>query len=481
MALPAPIKLKDWFNASVEDYLVIAPTSVSPQPVHVLNGFFHASLSGRRSWRTATDLVATRGGTWAKTNDQIRERGGLSLPSADVDLSRARRAAAGLVSTDRAVFAGNASFQLAHLGLVSSDTTHFRLGALASRLALQSGGARDDLQALVSRLAQPQPNPHWAVESVLSDPGSTADWEVEVPTAADWWGDAPATSDLANDLGGLLRRAIALAASEADSLLGLQTLGIAATWCGLIAFAQVPALLTSGAQLCLLAEAGTPGALQTLRDSSATAFDRVQNTFYSWLADRLTLEVADRFGLTPPSRTADAHQFVESCEPYSLSGGIKTSQQRIPEIYDLYLQDHDEFTAMGLALQDSLQQSMGDKPKKWFSAVGRHAGFIGPRRGYPPRFRVEVALVPTLVLAGIDDTDGPSIRFADWLDRLSLRFGLHFGASTATRAMVPRASEEELDRNVAQLATLLSSLGLARRYSDGVTEVLNPTYLWQKT
>jgi hypothetical protein len=481
MALPAPIKLKEWFNASIEDYVIIAPTSVSPQPVHVLNGFFHASLSGRRSWRTATDLVATRSGGWAKTNEQIRDRGGLSLPDADLDLTRARRATAGLVATDRAVFSGNASFQLANLGLVSSDTTHFRLGALASRLALESGGAADDLTKLVARLRQPQPNPHWALQSVLSDPGATSDWVVEQPTAADWWGTAPAAAHLAAELGGLLRRAIALAASDADSLLGIQTLGSAATWCGLVAFAQVPSLLTLGTPQCLLAEAGTPGALPTLRDASATAFDRVQNTFYSWLADRLTQEVTERFDHTPPTATSEAHAFLTSCEPYALSGGIKTSQQRIPDIYELYLKDHDEFTAMGLALQDGLQQSMGDKPKKWFSAVGRHCGFVGPRRGYPPRFRVEVALAPTLVLAGMSETDGMSVPFAEWLARLSDRYGLHFGATSATRAMVPRASEEELDQNLANLAALLSSLGLARRYSDGVTEVLNPTVLWQKS
>jgi hypothetical protein len=480
MTLPAPIKLKEWFNESVEDYLLIAPTSVSPQPVHVLNGFFHASLTGRRAWRTATDLVATRSGGWAKTNEQVRNHGGLNLPAADIDMTRARRATAGLVATDRAVFNTNASFQLANLGLVSSDTTHFRLGTLASRLALDSGGAADDLTKLVARLHQPQPNPHWALQSVLSDPGATTDWVIKPPSAAEWWGTQPAAIHLATELGGLLRRAIALAASNADSLLGLQTLGLAATWCGLVAFAQVPSLLTQGTAQCLLAEAGTPGALPTLRDSSATVFDRVQNTFYSYLADRLTQEVTERFDLTPPARARDAHDFLTSCEPYALSGGIKTSQQRIPDIFDLYLRDHDTFTAMGLALQDSLQQSMGDKPKKWFSAVGRHCGFVGPRRGYPPRFRVEVALAPTLVLAGMSEHDEMSIPFSEWLERLSKRFGVHFGATPATRAVVPRTSEEELDQNVANLAALLSSLGLARRYSDGVTEVLNPMVLWQK-
>ncbi|MEJ7783458.1 MAG: hypothetical protein WKF96_01560 [Solirubrobacteraceae bacterium] len=479
MPLPAPLNLKEWFKTSIEDYLIIGPTSVSPQPVHVLNGFFHTALSGRRSARTAIDLVATSAGNWARSADHVRERGSVNLPASDHDLLRVRRATAGLISTDRAVFSAKASFQLAHLGLVTSDTTHFRLGGLASRLALESGRAGDELGSLVERLSHPQPNPQWAVQSVLADPGVTDGWQVKAPPALDWWGVDPRCADLAAELGGVLRRAIALAAGSADSLLGLQTLGIAATWCGLIAFAQVPSLLADQAMLGLLTEAGTPGALPTVRDSSAHAFDRVQNTFYSWLADRLTPEVADRFGGRPPTTSADVHEFLRLCEPYALSGGARNSQQRLPEIYDLWAKDNDAFRAMGLALQDSLQQSMGDKPRKWFSAVGRHCGFVGPRRGYPARFRVEVALAPALVLAGMSDDDGPSVRFADWQERLAQRFGVHFGPNAVARGMVPRASEEELDVNAANLAQLLSSLGLARRYSDGVTEVLNPTYLWR--
>lgn len=479
MALPNPIELKAWFDSSVEDYLGIAPTSVSPQPVHVLNGFFHHSLSGRRSPRTAIDLVATKAGGWAKSADVVRSREGASFPEGDLELARVRRATAGLISADRAVFSSAASFQLAHLGLVTSDHTHFRLGSLASRLALGPGGAKEELEALVERLAKPQPNPHWAIEAVLADPGVADDWEVEDPPDADWWGIDPACTDLAEDLGGVLRRALALAAGSTDSLLGLQTLGIAATWCGLVAFAQVPSLLTRGTMMPLLTEAGTPGALPTLRESSAHCFDRVQNDFYSWLAMRLAGEVKDRFGGTPPASKSDAHEFLKMCTPYALSGGTKNSQQRIPDIYDTWVRDTEPFEAMGRALQDALQNSMGDKPKKFFSAVGRHSGFVGPRRGHPARFRVEVGLVPALVIAGMSDSDDTSVRFTDWQARLAERFGIQFGANTTTRGMIPRASEEDLELNAAQLARLLSSLGLARRYSDGVTEVLNPTHLWQ--
>jgi hypothetical protein len=124
---------------------------------------------------------------------------------------------------------------------------------------------------------------------------------------------------------------------------------------------------------------------------------------------------------------------------------------------------------------------MGNKPQKWFDAVGRHCGFVGPRRGHPARFRCEVPFLPTLVLAGISESDDPTITMSQWLDRLISRFGVTFGPHPAARVMADRAPEEELEKNRDLLSQLLASVGLARRYSDGVTEVLNLTELWKRS
>jgi hypothetical protein len=478
MILPAPIDLKEWFNASVEDFLSIAPTSTSPQPVHVLNGFFHNALTGRRSARTAIDAVATRGGKWAKSADDLRERS-VVLPRSDHELAKVRRALAGLIATDRAVFVTNASFQLSHLGLVTSDSTHFRLGALAAKLALGPGAAAEELAGVVGRLRDPQPNPHWAVEAVLAEPNSLDGLEVKSDVVDASWVFDDRHQALALELGSLLRRVLTLLAGGADSLVTLQTLAAAATWSGLIAYAQVPALAVRGEFVPLLCEAGAPGELPSLRASSANALNVVHSTFEEWLRFRLRQEVESRFGSQQPTRE-EAHEYLGECKAYALSGGSKKTHEQLPSIFDLWYRDGRlAQEAMANALQDGLIAGMGDKPRKWFSAVGRHCGLVGPRRGYPARLRVEVALVPTLVLAGMADDDGESVPFLQWLDRLAVRFGVFFGPHPICRRMVPRASEEELERNASDLAALLASLGLARRYSDGVTEVLNPLRVWQ--
>src|SRR5207245_616114 len=136
-----------------------------------LNGFFHNSLTGRRSARTAIDAVATRGGRWAKSPEELRTKS-VVFPRSDQELAKVRRALAGLIAADRAVFVTNASFQIAHLGLVTSDSTHFRLGALAAKLALGPGGAEAELRGVLERLQKAQPNPHWALEATLAEPSS---------------------------------------------------------------------------------------------------------------------------------------------------------------------------------------------------------------------------------------------------------------------------------------------------------------------
>lgn len=479
MTIPAPLHLKDWFDQGLKPFLLLAPTSTSPQPVHVLNGLFHNSLSGRRAPRVAVDLVATKDGRWARTPAQVREKTSLTLPRDDHDLQRVRRAAAGMIATDRAVYTSNASFQTAHLGLVTSDSTHFDLGLLAAKLLLMDEEGRQLLEQAVHRLSLPQPNPYWALESVLSEAAVTTGLVVEPPQTGPSWIDDPRCETLASDLGGVLRRSLSLLAGRCDTLLALQTLASAATWTGLVAFAQVSSLLAREKQQVILCEAGAPGALPSLRTSAASALDAVNGSFEELLRLRLTAEVVDRFSGREPS-PEEAHEFLQTCKPYALSGGSSKTFERLPENFDLWRQSGlPVFDSIAYTLQTGLIAAMGDKPRKWFSAVGRHCGFVGPRRGQVPRFRVEVSLIPTLVLAGISDGDGESVRYSTWLDRLSSRFGVFFGPRAETRAMVPRATEDDLEQNTSDLASLLASLGLARRYSDGVTEVLNPLHLWQ--
>src|SRR5262249_44334435 len=105
MTLAAPIDLTDWFNSKVVEFLVLTPTSISPQPVHVLNGFFHSVLEGRRAFKPAVEFVASKtGGEWAVGNAELRQRTPLGVPKDDAKLEKARRAISSLVAADRAVF-----------------------------------------------------------------------------------------------------------------------------------------------------------------------------------------------------------------------------------------------------------------------------------------------------------------------------------------------------------------------------------------
>ncbi|WP_433267188.1 hypothetical protein ACQPWR_05530 [Micromonospora vinacea] len=271
-----------------------------------------------------------------------------------------------------------------------------------------------------------------------------------------------------------------LAATSSDSLIGLQTLAVMSTWVNLIAYAQVPRLCLDGKMADLLAEAGEPGSLGTVRTASAATLDSLDGAFQDWMCSLLEDEVQTYFG-TSDLDEHDAAVFLTKTSPKKkLSGGVTRTSGELLEVFSIWRMDHDVKPALARTLQDSLTDAMGNKAKEWFAAVGRHCGFVGPRRGHPARLRVEVALAPALLLAGMDDGDAEVIPFSVWLERMSHRYGLLFGPSTRARSMAPRASEEDLRRNESDLASLFASLGLARRYSDGVTELLNPFYVWAK-
>ena len=478
MRLPVQrLDLGDWFSNSVEPYLGFQPTSTSPQPVHVLNGFMHARLTGRRSIRAASTLVATKDGRWARSEAEARTVSPAALPQDSRELDALRVALAGLIAADGAVFMGNiASFQLASTVLVSSDRTHLGIGSLGAHLLSRASGGDESFARLVTRLRETQRNPFWALEELLR--GTDEEFEPRPPeTPVPGWMSHPACAPLADSLAGLIQRSVDLAAEGSDSLLGLQLLATSLTWTALVVYAQVPSLVIGRGKNALLCEGGEPGALPGVRSASASVVTGLTGAFEAWMTERLREEVNRRYPQTPVLDD-EAKLLLEATAPYRLSGGVARTQERLLAVYDVW-RDHEEApAALAHTLCDYLSAGLGNRPAKWFSAVGRHCGFVGPRRGRTARLRMEVNLAPALVIAAVDDSDASTVPFKVVLERLGDRYGVVFGPSALTGRIVQKPPEEELQRNVVNAAATLTQLGLARRYSDRVTEMLNPLKVW---
>ena len=479
--LVSPLDLKDWFGENVRSLLCINPVSISPQPVHALGTFFARSteISGQRRLADLARLVATKHGLWTVSNEHIRDEVRYQLPTPDHELEQLRHALAGLLAADRAVYKGTYSFQLAHVTLAANDRTDNGLGELGSRLVLSSPDGIAAMEAVVDRLFERQPNPHWAIASLLIE-SKRSDVKVGPLMAPPPWTEIDQCQDLAEECRSLLIRTLRLVAEGHDTLLSLRVLATTLTWIGQIVYAQVPSLVMESRMKVLLAEAGDPGQLPGLRDASAASRRGLNGAWEGWLAHQLSETIADRFSGIEPS-TEVMIEFLQGCKPYSIAGGAQaqTTNARIPDVYATWLENHPPFIAGGNTLQDVLAASMGNKPVKWFDAVGRHCGFIGPRRGHPSRFRAEVSLLPTLVMAGTLPSDSTAVPMSEWLERMITKFGVVFGPHSEARNMPDRAPEEDLERNRDLLSQLLAAVGLARRYSDGVTEVLNLNMLWR--
>lgn len=474
MSAATSFSLREWFRTEVEDWLGLAPTSVSPQPVHVLNGLLYHALELPSQAAAATELLATRAGGWAVEPEQLSKPGALTLPTRPLDLQATRNSLHGVVAADRAVFRSAASFQVAHLGVVTSDPTHARLGSMAARLLLAEPAGRRAMEALAARLSQPHNNPVWLIEDALA--GGCPGYALRTASPVPWTQGSPAARDLAGELAATLRRAARLAVVDPDPLLGLRSLALLASWSGLVAFAQAPRLHAGEPKLALICEAGPVGEWLTVRDAAAGSLAALHGSWERWLAERLAARARREIASGDDADVA-ALALLSETEVFGLSGGATEVKSQLPRIYSLWREDDAEpAQAAGQALADALLAGMGDKPRKWFGAVGRHCGFVGPRGGNISRLRVELSLLPSLVLAGLADDDGPTVAFLDWLDRLADRYGLVLGPHRLAVSAVPRPSEEELESNARALADALVALGAAHRYSDGVTEIINPLY-----
>jgi len=477
----APLDLKAWFAENVRGLVQVNPVSTSSQPVHALGSFVAkvTEIGGPpRRLVDIANLTARKEGLWAVSDVDVRALSKISLPDSDSELDQLRHALAGLLAADRAVYKAPFSFQLAHVGLANRDLTDGGLSDLSVSLLLSADDGPERLKRMVDRLFERQRNPHWAISSLLV-PTEREHVTVADPRPAPAWTTTPGCETFAADCRTLLTRAVDLVSGGHDTLLGLRVLATTVTWLGLAVYAQVPSFTTAGALSLMVIEAGEPGQLPGLRDASAASRRALNGVWDNWLAALLTKTVEDRFGGKPP-QDATMRRFLRDCQPYAISGGSSFKEAQIDGIYETWHSNHDTFNAAGHTLRDILSASMGNKPQRWFDAVGRHSGFVGPRRGHPPRFRAEVSLLPTLVLAGLSNDDPPAIPMSVWLDRLVKRFGLVFGPDAQARAMPDRAPEEDLVRNRDLLSSLMAAVGLARRYNDGVTEVLNIGQIWRR-
>ena len=117
-----------------------------------------------------------------------------------------------------------------------------------------------------------------------------------------------------------------------------------------------------------------------------------------------------------------------------LSGGSALSDAELGDVYLAWRADQTPEVALARALQEGITSAMGNKARDWFAAVGRHCGFVGPRRGHTVRLRSEVSLIPTLVLAGVDEDDELFIPYDVWAGRLADRFGVFLWPSLSTIA-----------------------------------------------
>jgi hypothetical protein len=359
------------------------------------------------------------------------------------------------------------------------------MGGLCASLLLRQTGGTEAIAALAARLCDPQPNPYWAVQSALVGEVGGGDFSVAQAGTVPWIDD-DSTARLADDLGGLLRRAVRLGTVAADSLDALKVLATTAEFACVLTYAQVPSLQLTAAMVPLLVTVSSDA--HTVRDASARgSLPILHSTVDNWVVSKLKATVAEKLGPSVHDRKV-VEEFLSDTQPYGRGAKAKRLErsqklvEKTPEVLGRIVangdQNDDLSLPAALVLLDLLRATMAQSYSHWFEHHARRCGFLAPRAGTTvKRFCVEAPLATTLVLAATED-DETHVPYGEWLARLRDRFGILVGADARTRSMTPRASEADLEENRDALSDLLTRIGLARAYSDNTVEVLNPLAIW---
>jgi hypothetical protein len=448
--------------------------------VHVLNGFFNSVIEGQRGVDLATKLTVQK-----FSADEIRQTAddmGIPVPGDASEMRSLRTSVKSVLASDGKVFPSLGSFQIAHPAFVSRDRTGAGYGSLAATLLLEEDGGEQALRELVDAISAPQANPVWVMEAALADRIDSDGYSIGDPGTRPLWCDEPEFARLKSDLGELVKRAVLFAARSPDPLEGLRVLAVTATWVSCLAFAQVSALKASGQSAVLLLTVAPPIEVPTVVESSHLAsYQAVVSNFRDWTTQLMCVSLRDRLGLRDDDQGSavegELRELVSSAKPFTDSKALDKTVQQAGKLFDDYQSGGEcdgPIDAAASTLVDLLDASMNVSPGDWLAHMGRCCGFVAPRRGPKDRrFCVEPALVPALVLAGMD-LDDEWVPLEDWSARLESRFGLVFGPGNSIRGVEPTPVEPELVRNRDALVELLENTGLATAYSDLVSEVVNP-------
>lgn len=490
MTFVAGLDLTAWFEENITAALGFTTATTSAEPVHVLNGFLAQCLRGPRAPKIASDLIAKRGANWAVSGAKLRENAGrapvtVEFPTDPKEMEKIRGLLREMLASDSAVFPSQQSYQVAHPGFITNDYTGAAMGGLCASLLLRQTGGTEAIAALAARLCDPQPNPYWAVQSALVGEVGGGDFSVAQAGTVPWIDD-DSTARLADDLGGLLRRAVRLGTVAADSLDALKVLATTAEFACVLTYAQVPSLQLTAAMVPLLVTVSSDA--HTVRDASARgSLPILHSTVDNWVVSKLKATVAEKLGPSVHDRKV-VEEFLSDTQPYGRGAKAKRLErsqklvEKTPEVLGRIVangdQNDDLSLPAALVLLDLLRATMAQSYSHWFEHHARRCGFLAPRAGTTvKRFCVEAPLATTLVLAATED-DETHVPYGEWLARLRDRFGILVGADARTRSMTPRASEADLEENRDALSDLLTRIGLARAYSDNTVEVLNPLAIW---
>lgn len=488
------------FNEIYDTSVGWRPASGSVKPVHVANGLLRA-IGGRRYNidKVVKFLISHKQGGLPDPERSFEALGGDpgfanrlgSLANDRASFERTRRYAKGLLAADKAVFpsASASSLSLTSGLMVSGDYNDRGLGAYGGVLISSGDGSLGRLVKDSLEIGRPL------------DPISTLAW----PLLVDREGHATSESGQASFLKRAHNREFLEQMALAASCLATHTINAkdplrlmqrAVYFVCVATFVHAQALAGRGKlgrrPPTLLLSGATKGS--ELAIASERSLTCTFSGFHSWLVDELEARIEKRKPLVRDERIDEA-RLDDGRSVRAIMRGILTAKARhappteseVDNRFRVFstvrsqYKDHGTARVFAQALMEiHLQEYESGGPQSFLLSLGRKCGFLYPHfqgRAREKRAMPNARILEMIVKACVPRGEAASLEL--FLERLWERFGCVIGGRlTEEWSDADILAEHGIDVEIEALATNtecfideLVSMGLARRYPDGVTFV----------
>lgn len=472
-----------------KDYLGFAPTSNATKPPHIANGLFRACLGETCRTTDVHEWLICEGKKDAVSSEriiatyaQILERGQMEKPSNIKDLRFLLNEIFNQDNTTYPSYDFSVTTISSHWMVKKRVSAEANIGDFIFEiLSKRIGGERSPaIELLRAALSNDTDDMTKLVKPIIAFPSEKEKRdisEVEYPDDNDIKWD-PCKESIRHGFDQLSRNLIHIEENK-NSLLVLRRLVNYAVFASLLYLIHGNSAVFNGNRVPIMIDAG--GDIDSIKKASEQSFTAAKKSVEDYYVNAIYHVIDEDI---PRDTEKECKKWIKEMV-FSSIDTEESAKSAITSYFSSFCAEGDAPKyALAKALQIALYtfEYKNNSPSDFCRVLGVRAGLVGPKgnRAKIKRYLVNSFTLETITLSAVSEddlTDG--IELKDLSDKLVQDYCILIGAdSDAEYSILERSNiaqstpgdlRGDLSLNAQQLANTYISLGLGKRYADGVT------------